>query len=220
MKQKKSMPKIILTVVITLLVTIVALNIIHAIPAIKYMNDHTMIYTPSKSEEELLAEEFGITLSEDVHITAAMMNVNEQVKNRSERYAIRITGADSILSFLTTNVVAAGEVTYHDQTVFVDNTPLDIHERVTNYEGTETCDGCSIFIGIMGGHSAKDNNNPYQMHVKLTFFFLNGELSYIECCSKWIPFGASSYDLIYEKYYWKDFSLYDLHRFLVWLWPW
>ena len=187
--------------------------IIYYVTLSQYENKHLMVYHPQSEEEEnQLAEAFGVTLTDDVHVSDALLSYARNDDN--DRYTIRITGVDSIYSFLTSNVEIdkemEGEVTLENDTVYLNGTPIIPNERILNYEGTKEYDGTSIEVFVWGGYGPRFKR-PFSTIVKISFFFEDGTLSFIECGGRLSsPFSNEFYRKILEDYYYRDYILYPL----------
>lgn len=175
----------------------------------RYTRNHIMSYKPdSLSEEEQLADDFGITLSGDMHVSEALFSYAHQ--NNGDSCTIRITGVEDIYSFMTTNVSVDGEVSLDDNTVYVNGTPIVPNDRIQNYEGTELYDGTSVQVRLWGGHGVR-SDGPFSYTVRLSFFFENDELVFIECgCGSGAPFGNNVYNRLLKDEYWKDYVFYPI----------
>ena len=187
--------------------------IIYYVTLSQYENKHLMVYHPQSEEEEnQLAEAFGVTLTDDVHVSDALLSYARNDDN--DRYTIRITGVDSIYSFLTSNVEIdkemEGEITLEDDIVYLNGIPIIPNERIINYEGTKEYDGISIKVYVWGGYGPRFKR-PFRTIVKISFFFEDGNLSFIECgCKLSEPFYNEFYGALVDDYFYRDYILYPI----------
>ena len=196
-----------------LIVSFVLFGLFFFISVNIYEHNHLMVYHPQSEEEEnQLAEAFGVTLTDDVHVSEALLSYARN--SDDDRYTIRITGVDSIYSFLTSNVEIdkemEGEVTLENDTVYLNGTPIIPNERLLNYEGTKEYDGISIRVFVWGGYGPRFKE-PFSQHVRISFYYEDGTLSFIECGGRLsAPFSNEFYRKILEDYYYRDYILYPL----------
>ena len=198
------------TIIISVLFLAIILFVISVvITSYQYTRGHLMSYKPdSISEERLLADDFGITLDDKIHVSEALFSYAHH--NNGDRYAVRITGVNDIYSFMSTNVSLDGEITVDNNTVYINGTPIIPDSRILNYEGTEEYDGSSIEVRIWGGNGIR-SNGPFRYTVKISFFFAGDDLIFIECgCGSGAPFGNNIYNGLLKDEYWKDYIFYPI----------
>ena len=203
------MKKYILTTIVIVLLVIVILLASIVITSYHYSRSHIMSYVPESIEEErLLADDFGVSLDDEMHVDRALFSYMHP--NQDDRYAIRITGVDDIYSFMSSNVSLDDEISIDNGTVFINGNPIVSNSRVTNYEGTQEYDGVSIQARIWGGHGVR-SDGPFRYTLTFTFFFLDDELVFVECgCRSGAPFGNNLYNELLKDYYWIDYVFYPI----------
>lgn len=177
----------------------------------QYKKNHIMIYTPTTEEEKLLADEFGVVLNDGLSISEVLLDFSHS--EVESKYTIRITGVDDAYSFLTTNLVVEEEVAFEDGCLLINGSPVYLDSTIYNYEGTQAYSGGSITLWIWGGHNVNNNSNPYKYPVKISFFYEEDELLFVECGCRTYPFGNECNNQIRIRHYWEDYYFYPLFPF-------
>lgn len=202
------MIKWLLRIITTIVCLLVLFYLVFIFTVNDYKHKHVMVYKPTDEEELLIAEEFGINL-EGIEISDALLSYANP--DREYEYAIRITGAEDLYTFLTQNIDVDGVVSIEEDVVSVDGVPICVNNEVFNYEGDEAFVGASIPLRIWGGHSVRDNGNPFRYTLSFTFFYSDGELAFIECASGvGAPFDDRFYNSLIHDEYWKDYVFYPI----------
>ncbi|MBO7424217.1 MAG: hypothetical protein J6U23_00940 [Clostridiales bacterium] len=188
-----------------LLITLMGvLSSVFLVARFNYSTKHTMVYEPSQSEELLVAHDFGLILSPDIRITKLFFCQNREDENSLR--SIRIEGVSDVYSFLTNNVNLVSEVTKEEDYILIDGEPVNFVETVVDYEQTGQYNGSRVAVQIKGRYEP-DGTRDFESTCIISFFVdENGDLLFVECGYKYVPYG-SSYSNIKDEHFWDDFSL-------------
>lgn len=193
---------------VVLVLAIFVLLVVGTITEYQYKHNHIMIYSPTDDEVTLLAEEYGIALSDNISISEVMLDLTHS--DIETLYSIRISGVDDAYSFLTTNIRTEDEIVVENGNILINGSAIDFHNRISNYEGTDMYNGDSVTLWIWGGHDINNDNKPYKYPVTISFFYEGDSLKFIECGCRTYPFGSECSTQIRESHYWEDYIFYPV----------